>query len=219
MRKKLEIQTFLEYSMVVFNRLGFDGPVSCIPDLLCSKLQQGRFHNMNRFFSVFEPAFSCRNPRWFLALSWVSGLLLGAILSASAGESIASLMRALVYGDMSIVGLLFVAILPFLITAIAVRFSNPVLLYSSVFCRAFLCSYVALGLLMTFRTAGWLLCLLCLFCDYFRLPLLWLCWLHAASGEGTAFLHRTILCVLAVGLASVFDYCIVSPFLAELISF
>lgn len=205
--------------MVVFNRLGFNGPVSCIPDLLCSKLQQGRFHNMNRFFSVFEPAFSCRNPRCFLALNWVSGLFLGALISVSAGESIASLMRALLCGDMSIVGLLFVGFLPFLITAIAVYFSKSMLLYSAVFCRAFLCAYVAVGLVMTFRTAGWLFCLLCLFCDYVQLPLLWFCWLQVSSGEGAAFLHRIIPSVLAVGLASVFNYCVVSLFLAKLISF
>jgi hypothetical protein len=174
---------------------------------------------MNRFFGVFEPAFSCRNPRVILAVSWLSGLCFGAIISAAAGDSVASLMRALVCSDTSIVGLLLVAILPFFITATAVWFSNFTLLLSAVFFRAFLCFYVAVGLLAAFSTAGWLICLLCLFCDCLQLPLLWLCWLQSISGERVSFLRRWIPCVLSAGVVSVFDFYIVSPFLAGLISF
>jgi hypothetical protein len=118
-----------------------------------------------------------------------------------------------------IVGLLLVAILPFFITATAVWFSNFTLLLSAVFFRAFLCCYVAAGLLAVFSTAGWLFCLFCLFCDCLQLPLLWLCWLQSISGERVSFLRRWIPCVLSAGVVSVFDFYIVSPFLAGLISF
>ena len=205
--------------MDVFNRLGLSGPVSCIQNLPCSKLQQGRFHNMNRFFSLSKPAISCRNRRVFLSAAWVSGLLLGVMISAAAGKFLASLMRALVYSDMSIVGLLCVAFLPFLITAIAVYFRNFTLLHATVFCRAFLCAYTAAGMLITFRTAGWLICLLYLSCDCLQLPLLWLCWLGASCWERAVVLRRCVICAAVAGLVSVFNFCMISPFLAELISF
>ena len=146
-------------------------------------------------------------------------LLFGILISICAGEPVAALMRDLVYTDMSIVGLLSVAILPFLISAFAVLLSNLPLLLTVVFVNAFLCAHVSAGVLLTFETAGWLLCALCLFRDFFRLPILWLCWMKAADGEREAFMRCCIPGGVATGLICVFEYCIVSPFLAELISF
>lgn len=153
-----------------------------------------------------------------LALFWICGILCGASLFLMAGSSNASLMRGLVSGSVSIVGLLGVTVLPFLISAYAVSISEPKLLFPVCFGKAFCFSYVSAGILWSFGSAGWLIRWLLMFSEFLTLPVLYGYWQRHISGKHP-FSGMETGCILAllILIGSV-DYRCISPFLAMLIN-
>ena len=217
MRKVLEIQAFLEYSMVVTKRYGRFLPVPCACNLRCSKLKQRRFGTMDRFLHpIFRPS-CCRNFTFTLALSWIIGLLNGLLFSLSADTLLSSTMRIAINGGMSISGLLTALLLPFLFSAFAVFISQLWLLIPIAFVKAFLFSFTGLGVLLTFGSAGWLICLLFMFAESLAMPILWWYWLRVSGDSGRTVFHNCFPAVLCVGLVGCIDQWIVAPFLACLI--
>ena len=172
---------------------------------------------MNGSFRQYFSFSRCKLKRNLLAHVWICGLVLGAIVSYSADNFPASMMRAAACGSMSISGLLVVQLLPLLLSAYAVYDSQPVLLVSVVFLKAFLVAYTGAGILIFYPVSGWLIRGLLMFSDMLTLPLLWFIWLSADPDSRIPFVCRAAFStVLALVIGSV-DIILIAPFLARLI--
>lgn len=166
----------------------------------------------------------CRSPcqgrkgfRFYLAFSWISGLICGSVVSVSAGTSLSSLMRGALYASVSIVGVLCVSVLPILFSAYAVFLSNFALLLPVCFTKAFLFSFVSLGISRAFASAGWLMRGLLLYSDWTSLPILYWFWLRSLSSDRPVTLWETLLVFALMGLVGSIHFGIISPFLVRLI--
>lgn len=149
-----------------------------------------------------------------LALCWTSGLVCGMLVYLSAGSSLTSLMRSTMGGTVSIVSLLYMALLPFLISAFAVSFFRPTL-FLICFGKAFLFAFASLGLFRAFGSAGWLVFRLILFSDCMLLPMLYFLWLRLLRSPLS---HMELACFIALTVLVVsVNYRIISPILASLI--
>lgn len=172
---------------------------------------------MDRFLHLNLSFLRCRTLRTVLALLWIVGLLLGAVVSLSADTLLSSTMRSALHSGMSIFGLLAALLLPFLITALAVFISQPSLLLPVAFLKAFLFSFTGTGLLTAFGTSAWLLRCLLMFSDTLVLPLLWWLWLRLLSDDRNTALYSCLFAVAGTVLIGCFDFALVSPFLVSLI--
>ena len=153
-----------------------------------------------------------------LASSWFLGLVLGIVFSIAAGDPLVSLMRTAVNSRVSISGLLTAILLPFLLSAFAVIFHESWLLILIAFLKAFMFSFVGFGVTVAFRSAGWLVRLLLMFGDCCSLPVLFWYWSrHVGVQESSSFSAIVVPFALLFCIGS-FDFCVVSPFLATLIS-
>ena len=156
---------------------------------------------------------------WILAFCWISGLFCGMTVYCLETETFASLMRSCIYEAVSISGLLYVNVFPFLLSVFAVFLAAPAMLVPVCFGKAFLTGLVSLGIMDLFDSAGWLCRGLFLFSNCAVLPVLYLYWIRSVqdrtprpSGTGRAFLAA----VAVLGICSL-DFCIISPFWASLI--
>lgn len=174
---------------------------------------------MARIFHHGLPDFWRKGSTTFLALSFLLGLVFGVAVFSAAGDSFLSLMRGILSGSVSIVGLLCVTFLPFLFSAFAVSISEPWLLLPVSFGKAFLFSLVSLGLLQGFGSAGWLVRWLLMFSDLVSLPLLYGFWQRHISGERRYCFAECFALLSFFFLIGSVDYCCISPFLADLIHF
>lgn len=172
---------------------------------------------MARFFHQDLPLWWRKGSAVFLALFWTVGLLFGVSFFFFAGKIFSSLMLGVLYGSVSIVGLLCVTVLPFLFSAFAVYLSEPWLLLLVSFWKAFQFSFVSLSILSCFGSAGWLFRWLLMFSDLISLPVLFWYWSRYISGEQGFSCTESLLILSVCILIGSFDYGYVSPFLAELI--
>ena len=144
-----------------------------------------------------------------LAVCWTSGLLCGVFCYHASPLEIPSLMHRAISCSASIVGLLSAALLPALLSSFFLAFSMPWIILVICFVKAFLFSFVSIGILMSFGSAGWLLRYFLLFSDCAALPVLYWYWLHSLSGQGRAC---SIVCTGVVALVTVLDYRVIAPF-------
>lgn len=159
----------------------------------------------------------CKLSVFLLAMLWCLGLILGVVVSSSAGEAFSSLMRLAFRSPVSIVSLLIVTLLPFLLTAVAVFFSKTWLFFPICFLKAFSYGYAMHAIVLSYGTSGWLIQLILIILDSLAMTvLLWL-WIRHIAGRQQTFRIDGAVCA-AVLLATAFtEYYFVSPFLATLI--
>lgn len=166
----------------------------------------------NRFSTCHENLFR------FLGYSWILGLIFGGLAAVFVSNDVSSLMHAASVSRVSIVGLLSVYLFPLLFSALAVYMNLPYLLLPICFLKAVSFSYLAMGVSIAFGSAGWLVRLLLMFSDLASFPILWWFWSRSRSGSHGSLLRffTAALCLAAV-FGSI-DYCLVAPFLANLLS-
>lgn len=174
---------------------------------------------MDRFLYLNLPKFTCRVSPFFLAVSFFLGHFLGVCFSLGASDSFYSMMRMAVFSPASITGLLSAVTLPFLCSAIAVYLKQPLLLLPVAFLKAFCFSCVGLGVLSCFGSAGWLIWFLLQFSDCCTLPVLYWYWRRHISGTGSFDWAVSMVILSALLLVGSFDYCVISPFLANIITY
>ncbi len=164
-------------------------------------------------------SFHCRRKalHHLLAFSFCLGLAGGSLTFLSAGESLFPLMRSVLYAPVSIVGILCVSVFPILISAYAVFLSNFAFLLPLCFTRAFLFSFVSLGITQAFASAGWLMQSLLLFSDWTSLPVLYWYWLRNLSPDRRFHWGETVFACSLSGLLGSIHFGIISPFLVRLI--
>ncbi len=187
-------------------------------------------HVLNPFFELWRSStmrnsdtsvllFSrCKACIFFLCAFCLGGLLFGSFLAVRLPESNFSWMHAVPLHRASIVGMLTASLLPFLLTACAVSFSLNWAVIPLAFCKTSLFSLFSVLTILSYGGCGWLVRLLLLFSDIVSLPILMWLWIRILQGKcGSSF--RTILVCAAAGMAvTVFDYLVISPYLAYLIS-
>lgn len=151
-----------------------------------------------------------------LAISWCLGIILGYLAAVSAKSVISDVVQRCVNADLSVVGVLAVTVLPFLMSAFAVSFSEPwlLLIYSTY--KAFSFSFSGWGVCLAYGQSGWLVLFLFLFSDLFVIPLLYLYWLRHIQGDIAPTAWELPLFLSAALLVGAVDYCFIAPFLTSL---
>ncbi len=152
-----------------------------------------------------------------LACCWISGLLLGSTYSYGAGESYFLLMRMAATSRVSIVGLLFLLYFPFLIAAYFALTLRPQSMLILCFCKAFIFACCGFAATSVFGTAGWMIRMLLQFSDCCIIPFfIWFC-LRNISEPSVSIKWDLLLCSFVALFVAVLDFCVISPFLANLI--
>lgn len=156
-----------------------------------------------------------RSCKAILVLFWYIGFCGGALAAAAAGN-LTSLMRAYCDSSVSIVGLLIVPFFPFLLSAVAVYFSCTWLLYSTALGKMFCFGFCACAVSGTFGNAGWLICLLLLFTDFFTMPVL--CWfqLRYTDTNKKKFWTDVFICVFWFAAVCIADRIWIMPLLRDI---
>lgn len=159
---------------------------------------------------------SRRSCKLFLILCWLIGLWCGIFVAAGA-DNIVSLMRACCDAGVSIVGLLFIPLFPFLISAVAVYFSLPWLLCLTAFFKSLLSVFCTCVIFRAFKGAGWLIWPMLQFTDLLTLPVLCRFQLRRICSQRTGFIREVAVSLgwfLAVALT---DWLWVAPLLRDII--
>lgn len=156
------------------------------------------------------------SPR-LLAMSWVSGMLLGGIAAASAGDYLVSLMRQGAVCSASISGLLAAVLLPFLLSAFAVYLHEPWLLLIISAFKAFGFGFCAFAVGLAFGQSSWLVRFLFLFSDVSLMPVLYLYWLRHIQPDVSHRPWEIPGCVCIALLLGWIDYCYIAPFLVSVL--
>ena len=129
------------------------------------------------------------------------------------------MMRSVLDEPVSIVSLLFTAVFPFLIAASAVFLSGPVWLPILALIRGAFFSYCCLGICTVFGSSGWLLRWLLLFSRFAAVPFFYWYLRHYISGEHSFSLLVLFFLLCLILLIGCLDYCMISPFLVNLIDY
>lgn len=153
---------------------------------------------------------------WLLALSWFAGVAFGTAAGCSSTEFSVPLIRESVQCDMSISGMLSTTLLPFLLSALAVSFSEPWLLLVISTFKAFSFSFCAWGVCLAFGQSSWLVLFLFLFSDFCLIPLLYLYWLRHIKGLNRIRRWELAAFLTAAITVGCIDYLYIAPFLVSL---
>ena len=161
--------------------------------------------------------FKCRRINLFLlAFFTICGCSLGVYTSHVSDINSFHLMRMAVTCPVSIVGLTFVMLLPFLITAFAIWISKPYFILPVSFFKSFSFTLVLCYTIAVFDAAGWLMCLMLLFSNIsVQFSLNWL-WIRLFSGTSRSLAKDLLLCVFCSLAIIVVDYFFVAPYLVQL---
>lgn len=174
---------------------------------------------MSQLFESFSQLWWRKVSKVFLALFFLSGSLFGLYFYFVSGPSFSSLMRSMYCSSVSIVGLCFATVLPYLLSVFAVYFSAPALMLLIGFCKAFLTAFVSIDIHLSFGSAGWLACILFLFSDYLLMPVYYSFWHHHISGEWSLCILEIIAAVSFSLLVACIDYRFIFPLWEKLIIF
>lgn len=171
-------------------------------------------------YTNFSPAFFKvrRCGFFFLITACVLGFIFGYWIFGLGQALFSSLMRSASCYSVSIVGLLLVVALPFLISALAVAYNKPLIIYILCFVKSILYSVCAFAVYSTYGSAGWLMQFLVLFLDNCTMVFLWIVW-----GSYTLLSRMDVRKVLAICfglsvLAWVLDCYVISQFAVSVIN-
>lgn len=173
---------------------------------------------LHTFFSLLSFNRKCNIRAWVLAVLWILGLGFGGSIASHSEDYIIPLMRTAVNIRVSIVNLLVLQLLPLLISAIAVYFSMPLLIYPLCAFKAVSFGFILGCLGISFGSAGWLIRLLYLFTDTIMTPLLLWYWFKHISGAKLSVYRDNKLLFSAFSFAAVLEYFMISPFLVVLMN-
>lgn len=172
---------------------------------------------MKRVFPLLTwPSFF--RSRYCLAVGWMFGLICGAECGFRWDESMIPLMRGCLYDTVSIVCVFSLLCLPFMISLLASFWNARGLIYLTAFGKAFLFSFVSLGIFHSFGSAGWLAHLMLMFSEVCSLPVFYWFWNYCLDHrKGPSSLEVFSFLSLLFLIASLDSRCVM-PFLASLIS-
>lgn len=172
---------------------------------------------MERFLRASGSCFTCRTLRITLALLWISGLIVGSFLGIHAWEYLSVVDHIYTYsGGCEFLLVFLFRILPLLFCALSFSLSQPIILFITVFLRAFLFSLAVAGFCFTSGSSAWLLTVFMFLGDALILSTCW--FLLLSYFVKSCFIRQAVLISLATIVAiSFFDYLYIAPFMAQLI--
>lgn len=174
---------------------------------------------MNTDLTAFRYLKSRKMNLILLAFFSVFGCSLGVYISHLSDTYTIYLMRMAASSPVSIVGLTFVILLPFLITAFAGWISKPLILLPISFFDSFSFTFILCCTIASFGSAGWLVCVMLLFTNIFvQLCLFWT-WIRCFNGSFSSCAEDLFRCFLYSLAISFVDYFFVAPYLVQLTSF
>ena len=158
----------------------------------------------------------CRQNMCMFALCSVFSAGLGAWFAGTSGNTYILLMRMAASRPVSIAGSAVSVLLPFLVSLFIIVHSKPWLVYFICGIRIFLFSAAARALDCAFGSAGWLVRLMLQMTDLCLIPVL--IWFSLLSLVRKPTKHVMTCCILFAAAIGMLDYCVISPFLANLIN-
>lgn len=152
-----------------------------------------------------------------IALVWLSGLLFGAYILCK--TDYITLIDSLVFSRISIVGLCLSLIIPLLLSYILIRHQRLYFIFPVVFFKAitFFCCYGSLWII--YQNAGWLICWMVMFSDFFLVILLLFLWYRAATGKKHSYSFNILVYIVIPFTIVCIDYFYISPCAAKLLNF
>lgn len=158
-----------------------------------------------------------RNLRLILFVVFLSGLLLGGLLSRLAGSSLLVLVFAAGEDTASVLGLAAVLLVPLLISFFVFYYNVPVLVFPIAFIKAVIFGFCSCCIMFTYGDSGWLVRSLLLFSDSMMLVVLCWYWIRQLGNGRLRLKQNTLLCSYLAVLIGMVDYMYISPFAAMLL--
>lgn len=149
-------------------------------------------------------------------LSWLTGLLLGGLLSLSSTFDF-PLMRICCMHYVSIVHLLVSAVIPLALSFVSVFLGIPCFIHLLAFVKAFSFSYALFLVIQIYGTAGWMIGALVFFPDIAFLVPLFCYWRKYVPGGKLALFKNTLLCAFTMLFITLAYNIFVVPLSAQLI--
>ena len=146
------------------------------------------------------------------AFIWILGIVLGFGFSFQTTVYTSSLMLSAANCRLSIVGLLFVLIFPFLISFVLFRLFKPLLVLPILFFKAFSFSCCVFSIVLAFGDAGWLARWLLVFSNSLAVVIYIRFCLRHAAGDNETLKRDFIISLVSVTAIGCIDYFIISPF-------
>ena len=159
----------------------------------------------------------CKRSFLLLAFIWFLGLMSGVHYSQQASNTYLLLMRAASGFRLSIIGLAISVLLPLIISATAVYFSKPAVIYALTYLYALSFSYTGCCLRMLYASAGWLIQFMLLFSHCITIP--FYCWfsMRYINGRKPTFIRDLWIGIAVTSVVGAIDILVISPFLTALI--
>lgn len=152
----------------------------------------------------------------FLSFFWLSGLVLGAMLSLS-HIFYSSLMRSALYMPVSIVNLASSVFLSFIISAFAVYTHRYCVVYFVCFAKSASFGFCMTCLHTMFGIRSWIVCFLLLSSDaLYQCGLFWF-WLRSDNGNNFRFRHDFNVCAVLAVCSILLNYMWFIPILGQII--
>lgn len=159
--------------------------------------------------SFKKPSF--RTSVFILSLSWLAGIVLGFGLSFILKAQSVPLMTVASDCSISIAGLCFIVLTPFLISLISYKLSKPWPIYFLALVKGVYWGHSIPVMLWSFGTAAWLLHFLLSFSNVITLVPMFCFWLQSIRPGGSIsqkYVRLLLIISVCVGLI---DYFIISP--------
>lgn len=172
---------------------------------------------MASFFPLNRSSIPRKGTITVLAFVFLLGLILGGFCALRADASNGILVREALSIQASVIPLLFVLLLPFLLSVIVFYANQPRLLIPIVFGKGFVFAYVSICVRNVYPDSGWLLQFLLMFTDCVNLPILWWYWLQGLDAGSTGRTRPAVTAVTILSAVGLLDVFYVSPFLVNLI--
>lgn len=154
----------------------------------------------------------CKSIFFNLSFFSIAGFFIGC-LAGERYQSSFSLMHHYFSSPVSIVGMFFICVLPFLFAALAVYMNKIHLLFSLVLLRAASFGYCSVLLIHSFSDCGWLVRFFLLFAQVALLPAYFFFILHGVRKRHHLAVGLLIM-VAYIGVVVCLDFFVVSPYLA-----
>ncbi len=171
----------------------------------------------------FKSAVLCNHSkrnfyRCVLAYFVFSGAILGVLVSYNADPCFLSMMRMLPHQHVSIVDLLFLILLPFLITSVVSFTGKTYLLFPLSFFKSFLYALMLSSICIVFGIGGWVVSGLLLLTDSVCYVILLWYWIRHVDGLKVSAISDLLFIFVVSLLVGLLDSFFISPYLANLVN-
>ena len=166
---------------------------------------------MNQRLYSFVAKLSSSKASLFISLSWILGIVLGALLALRLKEYAVSLIGIADNYRVTILGLLVVVLLPVSISLIACKLKALYPIYLFIWCKGICFGYSVPAMLWSYGRAAWLLHFLLSFSSMLTLIPMFCLWLSICSTDRTLAVKHIILIFIFSFFVGLIDYFLVSP--------